>query len=171
MGGWAGSVRGAAIVVGAQGGARPDGPAELDVRRRCRAAARGSVTVGGDQQACLNDERTAKDALAKDWSSFSPLALRPGERAEAAPILGKRILCGTLVVQAGLLVAPDRDRSAGGSAAAYADVKLRRPIGARCALGSHGNCGAYDADGESSHDVPVSIGVSTPMGAGSSIRA
>src|SRR5260370_8498959 len=74
MGGWAGSVRGAAIVVGAQGGARPDGPAELDVRRRCRAAARGSVTVGGDQQACLNDERTAKDALAKDWSSFSPLA-------------------------------------------------------------------------------------------------
>ena len=95
-------------------------------------------------------------------------ALRPGEGAEAAPILDKRILGGALVVQAGLLVAPDRDRTAGGSAAAYADVKLGRPIGARCALHGHGNCGAYDADGESSHDVPISIGVSTPMGAGGS---
>lgn len=96
-------------------------------------------------------------------------ALRPGERAEAAPIFGKRILCGTLVVQAGLLVAADRDRSAGGSAAACADVKLRRPTSARCALSGHDNCGAYDTDGESSHDMPVSIGVSTPIRAGGSI--
>jgi hypothetical protein len=92
-------------------------------------------------------------------------ALRPGEGAEAAPILDKRILCGALVVQARLFVAPDRDGSAGGSVAAYANVKFRRPIGARGALGGHGNCGAYDTDGESSHDVPISIGVSTPMGA------
>ena len=97
-------------------------------------------------------------------------ALCPGKGAEAAPILKKGILRGTLVVQAGLFVAPDRDRSAGGSAAAYADVKLGRPIGARCALHGHGNCGAYDTDGESSHDVPVSIGVSTPTGARGSQR-
>ena len=68
------SVIGAAIVVATQGAACAGGPPELDVSTSCRAAARGSVTVGGDQQACLNDERTAKDALAKDWSSFSPLA-------------------------------------------------------------------------------------------------
>src|SRR5260370_1209422 len=95
------SVIGAAIAVAAEGAACADGPPELDVSISCRAAARGSVAVGGDQQACLNDERTAKDALAKDWSSFSPLARTQCERAEAAPILGKRILCGTLVVQAG----------------------------------------------------------------------
>src|SRR5260370_42567209 len=68
------SVIGAAIAVAAEGAACADGPPELDVSISCRAAARGSVAVGGDQQACLNDERTAKDALAKDWSSFSPLA-------------------------------------------------------------------------------------------------
>jgi hypothetical protein len=95
-------------------------------------------------------------------------ALRPGEGAEVAPILGKRILCGTLVVQARLFVAPDRDRSAGGSAAACADVKLRRPVGTRRARSCEGNCGAYGSDGESSHDVLVSIGVSTPIGAGGS---
>src|SRR5258708_1829899 len=65
---------GATIALAILGAARPDGPPELDVSTSCRAAARGSVTVGGDRQACLNDERTAKDALAKDWSSFSPLA-------------------------------------------------------------------------------------------------
>ena len=68
------SVIGAAIALAAQGAACADGPPELDVSISCRAAARGSVAVGGDKQACLNDERTAKDALAKDWRSFSPLA-------------------------------------------------------------------------------------------------
>jgi hypothetical protein len=68
------SVIGAAIVVATQGTACADGPPELDVSISCRAAARGSVAVGTDQQACLNDERTAKDALAKDWSSFSALS-------------------------------------------------------------------------------------------------
>jgi len=67
------SLIGAAIAVATQGAARPDGPPELDASISCRAAARGSVTVGGDKQACLNDERTAKDALAKDWGNFSPL--------------------------------------------------------------------------------------------------
>ena|SRR6266481_4684055 len=68
------SIIGAAIAVATQGAACADGPPELDVSISCRAAARGSVTVGGDKQACLNDERTAKDALAKDWGNFSPLA-------------------------------------------------------------------------------------------------
>jgi len=68
------SVIGAAIAVAMQGAACADGPPELDVSISCRAAARGSVAVGGDQQACLNDERTAKDSLVKDWSSFSALS-------------------------------------------------------------------------------------------------
>jgi hypothetical protein len=65
---------GAAIAVAAQGIACAGGPPELDVRTSCNSAARGSVTVGTGKQACLNDERTAKDALAKDWSNFSPIA-------------------------------------------------------------------------------------------------
>jgi hypothetical protein len=65
---------GAAITMATQGAACADGPPEFDVSISCRAAARGSVTVGTDQQACLSDERTAKDALAKDWSNFSALA-------------------------------------------------------------------------------------------------
>jgi len=68
------NVIGAAIAVATQGTACAGGPPELDVSTSCSAAARGSVTAGTDQQACLNDERTAKDALAKDWSNFSPLA-------------------------------------------------------------------------------------------------
>src|SRR5882762_9130981 len=35
--------------------------------------------------------------------------LRPGGLVVAAPILGERILRGTLVIEAGLLVAADRD--------------------------------------------------------------
>jgi len=90
-------------------------------------------------------------------------ALRPGEGAEVAPILGERILCGTLVVQAGLFVGPDRDRPAGGSAAACTHVKFRQPPGAGYARSCDRNCGADDPDGESLHDVLVSIGVSTPI--------
>jgi hypothetical protein len=65
---------GAAIAIATSGVACAEGPPELDVSMSCRAAARGSATVGTDKQACLNDERTAKDALAKDWSNFSALA-------------------------------------------------------------------------------------------------
>jgi hypothetical protein len=65
------SVIGAAIAVATLGPACAGGPPELDVSASCRAADRGSITVGTDKQACLNDERTAKDALAKDWGSFS----------------------------------------------------------------------------------------------------
>ena len=68
------SVIGAAIAVASQGIACARGLPQLDVSTSCNAAARGSVATGTDKQACLEDERTAKDALAKDWSSFSPLA-------------------------------------------------------------------------------------------------
>src|SRR5262249_52366066 len=66
------SIIGAAIAVATLGVASASGPPELDVSTSCSAAARGSVTVGADKQACLNDERTARDALTKDWSNFSP---------------------------------------------------------------------------------------------------
>jgi hypothetical protein len=108
------------------------------------------------------------------WSAGSVHAdaLDPGEGAEVAPILGKRILCGTLIFQTRLSVYADRDRSAGRSAAANADVKLRRPISARCASCDRdcceGHCGTYGSDSESSHDVLVSNGVSTPIHAGGS---
>jgi len=65
------SVIGAAIAVAPLGIACAGGPPELDVSTSCSAAVRGSVTIGTDKQACLNDERTAKDTLAKDWSNFS----------------------------------------------------------------------------------------------------
>ncbi len=65
---------GVVIAVASQGVACAGGLPELDVSISCNAAARGSVAGGNDKQACLNDEHTAKDALAKDWSNFSPLA-------------------------------------------------------------------------------------------------
>jgi hypothetical protein len=68
------SVVSAAIAVATLGVACAGGLPELDVSTSCSAAARGSVTVGTDKQACLNDERTAKDTLAKDWANFSPNA-------------------------------------------------------------------------------------------------
>ncbi len=71
---FAASVIVAAIAVATAGAACAGGPPELDVSTSCRAAARGSVTVGSDKQACLNDERTAKEALTKDWNNFSPNA-------------------------------------------------------------------------------------------------
>jgi len=74
MGAFAVSFIGAAIAVASQGVACAGGPPELDVRISCSAAARGSVAAGSSQQACLADERTAKDTLAKDWTTFSPSA-------------------------------------------------------------------------------------------------
>jgi hypothetical protein len=69
----------AAIAPVASGVAGAAGPPELDVRTSCRAADRVSVYAGTDKpradlEACLDDERTARDALAKAWASFSPIA-------------------------------------------------------------------------------------------------
>ncbi|HLK83951.1 MAG TPA: hypothetical protein VKT99_21005 [Xanthobacteraceae bacterium] len=68
------SIMGAAIAVATQSIVRAGGPPELDVSASCNSAARGSGVVGSGRQACLNDERTAKDTLAKEWTSFSPIA-------------------------------------------------------------------------------------------------
>ena len=68
------SVIGAAIALATCGIASAGGPPKLDVRQSCSAAARGSVAPGTGTQACLNDERTAKDALVRQWSDFSPVA-------------------------------------------------------------------------------------------------
>ena len=68
------SVIGAAIAVAGQVVAWAGGPPELDVSVSCNSAARGSVVVGTGRQACLNDERAAKDTLAKEWNSFSLIA-------------------------------------------------------------------------------------------------
>lgn len=67
-------VMGAAIAVATQSVAQAGGPPELDVSASCNSAARGSVVAGTGRQACLNDERTAKDTLAKEWHSFSAIA-------------------------------------------------------------------------------------------------
>lgn len=66
------SVAGAAVAAAAQGIAFADGPPKLDVTSSCNAAARGEVAADRGSEACFNDERTAQEALAKDWSGFSP---------------------------------------------------------------------------------------------------
>jgi hypothetical protein len=66
------SVMGAAIAIATSGMACAGGPPELDVSTSCSAAVRESVAVGANKQACLDDERVAKDTLTKDWSTFSP---------------------------------------------------------------------------------------------------
>jgi hypothetical protein len=74
-----GSVVGTAVAVVVQGIAWAGGPPELDVRLSCRAADRVSVSVAGagkalsDMQSCLDDERTAREALFRNWASFSPV--------------------------------------------------------------------------------------------------
>jgi hypothetical protein len=72
------SVIGAAVAATIQGAATAGGPPELDVRPSCRAADRVSFAAGadkprGDMQACLDDERTAKDTLFKAWPKFSAI--------------------------------------------------------------------------------------------------
>jgi hypothetical protein len=68
------SLIGATVAVATVGVARAGGPPELDVSASCNSAARGSVVVGTGRQACLNDERAAKDTLASEWHTFSPFA-------------------------------------------------------------------------------------------------
>jgi hypothetical protein len=52
------------------------GPPELDVRLSCRAADRALPITEADKpradmRACLDDERTARDALVKAWAGFT----------------------------------------------------------------------------------------------------
>ena len=71
-------VIGAAIAAAIQGVAAAGEPPQLDVRPSCRAADRVSFAAGADKprndmQACLDDERTARDALFKAWPRFRPV--------------------------------------------------------------------------------------------------
>jgi hypothetical protein len=56
---------------GSHGFARADSPPKLNVGQSCKAAARGAVVLGRDQEACMGDERAAQDTLAKNWPQYS----------------------------------------------------------------------------------------------------
>jgi hypothetical protein len=51
--------------------AAPDGPPKLNVGQSC-SAARGTITAGRDKEACMADERTAHDQVARNWSQYAP---------------------------------------------------------------------------------------------------
>ena len=62
----------AAMPLGRQAeSARADSPPKLNVSKSCKAAARGAISLGRDQEACMGDERTAEETLAKNWSQYS----------------------------------------------------------------------------------------------------
>jgi hypothetical protein len=51
--------------------AAPDGPPNLKLGQSCEAAARGAIVAGRDKEACMVDERTARDQIAKNWLQFA----------------------------------------------------------------------------------------------------
>jgi hypothetical protein len=44
----------------------------LNVRPSCQAAANGDIGIKQDMQVCLDDEKSARDQLVKEWNQFSP---------------------------------------------------------------------------------------------------
>jgi hypothetical protein len=61
-----------ALSLGSQVGlAIADGPAKLNVAPSCDAAARGAISLGRNAEACMDDEREARDLLTKNWSQYS----------------------------------------------------------------------------------------------------
>jgi hypothetical protein len=44
----------------------------FNVEPSCRAAARGEAGIKQDMSVCLEDEKGARDELAKEWSQFAP---------------------------------------------------------------------------------------------------
>ena len=48
-----------------------DSPPKLNAGPSCDAAARGAISLGRNKDACMSDERDAKDALTKTWSQYS----------------------------------------------------------------------------------------------------
>jgi hypothetical protein len=61
-----------AILLGGSVVALADSPPELNVGPSCDAAARGAIAAGRDREACMGDERAAKDILAKGWDKYAP---------------------------------------------------------------------------------------------------
>ncbi len=69
----------AALAIVITGIASAGGPPELDVRLSCRASDRALPVAGvdkprADMRACLDDERTAREALVKAWAGFTASA-------------------------------------------------------------------------------------------------
>jgi hypothetical protein len=48
-----------------------DSPPTLNAGPSCDAAGLGAVSLGRNKDACMSDERDAKDALTKTWSRYS----------------------------------------------------------------------------------------------------
>jgi hypothetical protein len=48
-----------------------DGPPKLNVAPSCDGATRSSINTGRDNEACMGDERDARDMLTKNWSQYS----------------------------------------------------------------------------------------------------
>ena len=68
----AGSVALTVVVLGSQvESARAADPPRLSVEHSCAAAAKGAISIGRDQEACMRDERAAQDLLTKSWSQYS----------------------------------------------------------------------------------------------------
>src|SRR5215207_4535523 len=63
----------AVVVLAALGQISPvnDHLPELDVAVSCRAAANAGLSVSESYQSCMNDERSARAELARDWTTFT----------------------------------------------------------------------------------------------------
>jgi hypothetical protein len=61
-----------ALSLGSQAGlAVADGPPKLNVAPSCDGATRSSINIGRDNEACMGDERDARNLLTKNWSQYS----------------------------------------------------------------------------------------------------
>lgn len=49
-----------------------DGVPTLKVDKSCQAAGVGGLIAGRTTDSCLNDEKSAREDLVKNWSTFSP---------------------------------------------------------------------------------------------------
>jgi hypothetical protein len=49
-----------------------ESPPTLNIGPSCDAAARGAIVAGRDREACMGDERAARDILAKAWDKYAP---------------------------------------------------------------------------------------------------
>jgi hypothetical protein len=89
--------------------ARADGPPKLDVERSCVAAARGAVSIGRDQEACMDDERAAQESLTKNWAQYS-LAHKTqcvGMTAQGGPSYVELISCLEIMTDAAAIQKSD----------------------------------------------------------------
>jgi hypothetical protein len=48
-----------------------DDPPKLDVTTSCSAASVSAISAGRDKEACLQDERSAENTIAQNWSKYN----------------------------------------------------------------------------------------------------